>query len=65
MAERNFVIVRYEGKVPMMASCANCHRKFFTPRTYARDADGAGEHLRRKFDAHNCPEEPKRWAGRT
>jgi hypothetical protein len=31
MVERNFVVLRYEGKVPTMASCAKCQRKFFTP----------------------------------
>jgi hypothetical protein len=55
--ERRFVIFRYEGRVPAMASCANCERKFFTPTTLARDAVGAGEYLRRKFDVHDCPNE--------
>jgi hypothetical protein len=59
MAERNFVIVRYVGKVPAMASCTKCQRKFFTPATHARDAVGADEYLRNKFDLHRCPEEPQ------
>src|SRR4029077_19329981 len=33
--ERRFVILRYEGQVPMMASCTKCARKFFTPTTLA------------------------------
>ena len=33
MAERDFVILRYQGKVPAMASCVGCQRKFFTPTT--------------------------------
>jgi hypothetical protein len=53
--ERRIVIVRYEGKVPAMASCSKCQRKFFTPTTFARDAVGAEEYLRRKFDVHDCP----------
>ena len=31
MAERDFVILRHQGKVPVMASCVKCQRKFFTP----------------------------------
>lgn len=53
--ERCFVIVRYEGRVPAMASCGNCERKFFTPTTLSRDAVGAEEYLRRKFEVHDCP----------
>lgn len=53
--ERRFVIVRYEGRVPAMASCGNCERKFFSPTTLAHDAVGAEEYLRRKFDVHDCP----------
>jgi len=56
---RHFVIVRCEGKVPAMASCAKCDRKFFTPTTLANDAIGAEEYLGRKFDVHEC-EESKR-----
>jgi hypothetical protein len=55
-----FVIVRYEGKVPVMASCAKCEHKFFTPSsTFAPDAIGAEQYLVHKFDPHRC-EEPKR-----
>jgi len=57
--DRRFVIVRYAGKVPVMASCANCERKFFTPTTLARDVVKAEEYLGRKFDVHECAE-PKR-----
>ena len=61
MAERNFVVLRYEGKVPAMAGCEKCKRKFFTPATYARDAVGAQEYLLSKFDHHNCepPSKPR------
>jgi hypothetical protein len=55
--ERRFVIVRYEGRIAAMASCAKCERKFFTPTTLARDPIGAEEYLVRKFDVHNCPAE--------
>ena len=53
--ERGFVIIRYEGEVPVMASCAKCQLKFLTPATFARDAIGAEEYLARKFDLHGCP----------
>lgn len=59
MAERRFIILRYVGKAPTMASCTKCQRKFFTPSTHTRDAVGADEYLRRKFDLHTCPGEPK------
>jgi hypothetical protein len=54
--ERRFVIVRYEGKVPAMASCTKCQRKFFTTATFAHDASGAEQYLGQKFDVHDCPE---------
>ena len=53
----HFVIARYEGRVPAMASCAQCERKFFTPTTLARDAIGAEEYLGHKFAEHDCPKE--------
>jgi hypothetical protein len=53
-SERRFVILRYDGRVPAMASCVKCDRKFFTPATFARDAIGAEEYLGQKFDAHQC-----------
>jgi hypothetical protein len=55
MAEREFVILRYVGKVPAMASCAKCQRKFFTPAPFANDAVGADRYLTQKFDLHRCP----------
>ena len=57
--DRRFVILRYEGKVPALASCSKCERKFFTPPMLMRDASGAEEYLGRKFDVHGC-EEAKR-----
>jgi hypothetical protein len=62
MAERRFVILRYVGTVPAMASCAKCDRKFSTPTTILRDAIGAERYLAHKFDLHQCPEERTRWA---
>jgi len=59
MAERNFVVLRYQDKVPAMASCAKCQRKFFTPATYSRDPVGAQECLVSKFDRHECEEKAK------
>ena len=53
--ERRFVIVRYEGKVPVLASCAKCNHKFFTPSSaFARDPIGAEQYLASKFDLHRC-----------
>lgn len=60
MAERSFTVLRYEGKVPAMAGCAKCQRKFFTPAIYSRDAVGAQEYLFSKFDRHDCEEKPRK-----
>ena len=57
--DRRFVILRYEGKVPTMASCAKCARKFFTPTALMRDASGAEMYLGRKFDLHLCEPDPQ------
>ena len=41
-SQRRFVLVRCEGKGPVMASCAKCEHKLFTPSsTFARDHIGA------------------------
>ena len=62
-SDRHLVIVRYEGKVPAMASCAKCDRKFFTPTMLANDAIEAEEYLGRKFDVHECEESMKQSDG--
>jgi hypothetical protein len=54
-AERRFVMLKHEGKVPAMASCAKCQRKFFTPsRTFKHDPIGAEQYLANRFDLHRC-----------
>jgi hypothetical protein len=65
MAERGLVILRYAGKVPMMASCNRCQRKFFTPNTYHGDPVGAEQYLTEKYVAHNCEPKNDRWKGQT
>jgi hypothetical protein len=60
MADRSFVVLKYQGKVPAMASCAKFQRKFFTPATFYRDPFGAQEYLLGKYDLHDCPGDPKR-----
>jgi hypothetical protein len=55
MADLSFVVLKHQGKVPAMASCTKCQRKFFIPATFSRDPVGAAEYLRSKFDAHRCP----------
>ena len=57
--DRRFVILRYECKVPALASCSKCYRKFFTPTALIRDASGAEEYLGRKFDVHECGPDPQ------
>jgi hypothetical protein len=62
MADRSFVALKYQGKVPAMASCAKFQRKFFTPATFYRDPFGSQEYLLGKYDLHDCPGDPKRRA---
>jgi hypothetical protein len=62
MADQKLVILRYQDKVPMMAGCAKCQRKFFALSTYYRDALGAATCLLGKFDLHECIGELKRRA---
>jgi hypothetical protein len=52
--DREFVVLRTAGKVPMMAGCVRCGRKFFTPSTIKRDACGAQVYLEEKFARHTC-----------
>jgi len=63
MAERTFVILQYAGKVPAMASCTQCQRKFFAPNTYRDDPIGAEQYLVEKFAAHDCGQRDDRWKG--
>jgi len=60
MAERNFIVLRYEGKVPAMAGCEKCLRKFFTPAICSCDVVGAQEYLFSKFDHHNCDDSSRK-----
>jgi hypothetical protein len=56
--EREFKILVYVDKVPSMASCTKCHRKFFTPRwTFPHDPRGAELYLMERFMQHRCPED--------
>jgi len=59
MAERSFVILKYVNKVPSLATCTKCQRKFFTPNSYHNDRIGAEQYLQGKFDLHRCEEEPR------
>jgi hypothetical protein len=60
MPERKIQILRHDGKVPALASCTKCQRKFFTPASYFNDPFGAREYLQGKFDQHECAGEPRR-----
>ena len=59
--ERKLVILlQNSGKVPAMAACTKCQRKFFTPDSLLRDSAAAKEYLQEKFDQHDCPDSRKR-----
>jgi ferredoxin len=51
---RSLVILKYKDKVPIVASCSACHRKFLTIATLLHDSRGAEQHLLEKFDLHKC-----------
>jgi len=55
--QRYLVMLRYQGRVPVMASCAKCERKFFVPNTFSRDAVAGEDYLRQRFDMHRCEEQ--------
>jgi len=59
MPDRAFVILKFVGRTPTLASCAKCQRKFFVPESYYGDVLGADEYLQDKFDRHDCPEQPR------
>lgn len=52
--DRHLVMLRYEGRVAVMASCARCELKFFVPTTLSRDALEAEAYLVQRFAAHRC-----------
>ena len=54
--KRSLVFLRYQARVPVMASCARCGLKLFTPTKLSRDPFGADEYLRYKFREHECEE---------
>src|SRR5947207_7595973 len=56
MPERELVVLRSLGKIPTMAGCSKCGRKFFAPASYSRDPVGAHQYLSAKFDRHSCME---------
>ena len=51
---RAFVILKKLGGVAIMAGCATCGRKFFTPSTLFHDPIGAEDYLRGRFSDHEC-----------
>jgi hypothetical protein len=51
---RSLVILRYKDKVPIVASCSACHRKFLTVVAFLHDARAAEQYLLEEFDLHQC-----------
>jgi hypothetical protein len=56
-SERTFVILKRVNKVPSLAACSSCQRKFFTLATYHDDPARAEQYLHDKFVMHRCQEE--------
>jgi len=54
-----FVILKKIGGIAIMAGCATCGRKFFTPSTLFPDPSGAEDYLRGKFSDHECEHSPR------
>lgn len=51
---RSLVILKHKDKVPLVASCSACHRKFLTIVAFLHDPRGAEQYLLEKFDLHKC-----------
>jgi len=56
---RAFVILKKIRGVAIMAGCATCGHKFFTPLALFQDAINAEDYLRGKFSDHEC-HQPRR-----
>jgi hypothetical protein len=54
MAERRLVILKFAGRIPTLAGCSECSRKFFTPANFGYDQLRAEHYLSEKFDQHTC-----------
>jgi hypothetical protein len=64
MADHTFVILKYTDKIPSMASCTKCQRKFFVPTSLGSDPGLAEQYLLEKFARHTCPNETEDWRTR-
>ncbi len=54
MSNLRLVLLKYVGKTPSMAGCANCGLKFFIPQHFLKNPEAAAEYLRLKFSSHDC-----------
>ena len=52
--ELRFIVLQFIGKIPSMATCKQCHLKFFALMgRFGRPVE-AENAMREKFDAHHC-----------
>jgi hypothetical protein len=51
---RSLVILKHKDKVPIVASCSACHRKFLTVVAFLHDQRAAEQYLLERFDLHKC-----------
>jgi hypothetical protein len=51
---RSLAILKYKDRVPLVASCTACHRKFFTIASLLHDPRQAEQYLLEMFDRHQC-----------
>ena len=58
LQERRFVVLKFIGGIPSMASCERCHLKFFAPLGRLGKPVEAENVMREKFDAHECKPMP-------
>jgi hypothetical protein len=54
MLERRFLILKYMGRTPYLATCERCNLKFFTPTELSRKPVEADQNLRNRFEIHQC-----------
>jgi hypothetical protein len=52
--ERGYSVLKYRDKTPILAACARCQLKFFTPSEMMNDWMAASDYLWKKHYTHQC-----------
>jgi hypothetical protein len=54
MPDAGFLVLKYKGETPVLATCLRCQLKFLTPAEMMGDFMGASEYLSKKYKDHHC-----------